>query len=383
MITDEEKILVLIQLIGGNDGLNTIIPLNSYDNLIKFRKQILIPEKEWIHSNNNIAFHPSASFLNSLFNENQLSIVNNVGYDSQNRSHFRSMDIWNSGSPANEQWPSGWLGRFLDIYHNTFPTDYPTLKYPDPLAVSLGNIVSDTCQGKLNNFSYVVDNLSNFSKIENCDVYPIENMSFLNTLTFLNSSINLTNQYTKRIELAATKGSNIVSYPDNTFAQELKVVSKLISGGLKTRIYVLNLGGFDTHAYQADPSDPKTGMHAFHLKTLTDGLNAFVEDLKKLKNFNKTTIMTYSEFGRQIISNSAYGTDHGDAAPCFIISENIQNSLIGDLPKIPSEIEAHQGVDMKIDFRDVYSSVLKKVFDASAIDIENVFGRAVQQDFTI
>ncbi len=357
-----DNILVLIQLVGGNDSLSAIVPLDSFDNLIKHRENILIPQSKLLKTG-AMGFHPSMEGLFNLYKEGEMCAVNNVGYPSPNRSHFRSMDIWNSGSPSNEQWNTGWLGRLLDIYHQHFPDKYPNLHFPDPLAITVGNIVSDTCQGQFHNFSHVVDNLETFTEINKCKIAPVSNTNYNQLMEFLDSTITLTNSYAKQIEVAAGKGKNLVDYPNkNNLAQELKTVAKLISGGLGTKIYVLSLGGFDTHAYQTSKNDPTLGMHAIFLKILSEAVSIFIKDLKLLNCFENVSVMTYSEFGRQIKSNSAFGTDHGDATSIYLFGNKLKSQMIGNLPQIKNEVEKQSGLDIEIDFRHLYSSLLHEWF---------------------
>ena len=369
-----DNILVLIQLVGGNDSLNTIIPLHCYEELITHRKNILIPEKRVLTSDSSLGFHPAVKGLHNLFSAGEMSIINNVGYPLPNRSHFRSMDIWNSGSPSNEQWSTGWLGRLLDMYHTSYPDGYPSDIFPDPLAISIGNIVSDTCQGKFNNYSHVVDNLNSFMEIDKCLIGAIENKQYVNLLDYLNSTIGLANLYAKQIEKAAAKGRSLVKYPDeNTLAQELKIVAKLISGGLNSKIYVLSLGGFDTHAYQVAKESPTEGMHALFLKQFSDAVETFIKDLKALKCYDNVSILSYSEFGRQIKSNSAFGTDHGDATAIYLFGNKIKHSVIGTSPTIAREIEEQKGLDMEIDFRNFYGSLLNEWFNVPIANASEIF----------
>lgn len=372
-MTESDNILVIIQLVGGNDSLNTLVPLESYDNLVKHRQNILIPQNKLL-INKSIGFHPAIRGLHNLFNEGEMCAVNNIGYPLPNRSHFRSMDIWNSGSPSGEQWNTGWLGRLLDLFHAGFPADYPNEKFPDPLAITIGNIASDTCQGTYHNFSHVVDSLDTFIELDKCMVGTMHNKHYADLSGYLNSTITLTNRYTKQLELAAAKGKSRADYPQNNqLAQELKIAAKLISGGLNTKIYVLSLGGFDTHAYQTSKSDSTQGMHSMFLKILSDAIEAFVKDLKLLNLFDKVSIMTYSEFGRQIKSNSAFGTDHGDATSVFLFGNRLKQSLLGNLPQIKAEIEKQSGLEMEIDFRNYYGSLLQEWFDLPAQKIETLF----------
>ena len=156
-------------------------------------------------------------------------------------------------------------------------------------------------------------------------------------------------------------------------AQELKIVAKLISGGLNSKIYVLSLGGFDTHAYQVAKDNPAEGMHSLFLKQFSEAVETFVKDLKALKCYNNVSILTYSEFGRQIKSNSAFGTDHGDATAIYLFGSKIKNQVLGKLPCIAKEVEKQQGLDMEIDFRNFYGSLLNEWFDVPLSKMDELF----------
>lgn len=375
---NNNNILLLIQLVGGNDGLNTVIPLKSYEFLLNHRKNIIIPEKEIITLGDDIGLHPAFAAMKNLFDEDKLTIVQNVGYEDQNRSHFRSMDIWNTASPANEKWTTGWLGRYLDTFHENYPENYPNYKFKHPLAITIGEISADTCQGKKTNFSYTIDDVE---QTRNIEVYAGEDMqetsSFLKELSYLNTSAQLANDYTKEVTKADKIGSNKVQYPeDNLLAQQLKTVAKLISGGLQTQIYTLTLGGFDTHAYQVAET-PTKGMHAQNLKTLAEAIKCFQDDLEQLKVADKVIGMTYSEFGRQIQSNSANGTDHGDAAPLFIFGNNLNRRVVGQHPVIEKTLPPQAALPIEFDFRDVYGNVLQQHFGASANVVTSVFNKSI------
>jgi len=375
---NNDNILVLIQLVGGNDSLSTVTPLDSYSQLAAHRENVLIPENKLL-TVGSLGFHPAVAGIYDLYKQGQAAIVNNVGYPLPNRSHFRSMDIWNSGSPSNEQWSTGWLGRLLDLYHPTYPVSYPNAQFADPLAITVGNIVSDTCQGALHNFSHVVDSSATFAEIDKCRIGAVPNKAYGDLVGYLNDTISLANSYTTQVQKAFEAGHSLAQYPhNNQLAQELKITAKLISGGLQTKIYVLSLGGFDTHAYQVGKTSPLDGMHNYLLQALSEALSAFVKDLKKLHCFDKVSIMTYSEFGRQICSNSAMGTDHGDATSLFVIGNKLKAQQIGKTPTISIEVDRQKGLDMEIDFRDLYSSVLSQWFAVPAATMEPLFKKKAE-----
>ncbi|MCB9284361.1 MAG: DUF1501 domain-containing protein [Lewinellaceae bacterium] len=361
---DSDKVLVLIQLNGGNDGLNMILPLDQYSPLANARPNILIPENQAILLTQETGLHPVMTGLQGVYDNARMAVVQGVGYPNQNRSHFRSTDIWTSGSPAEEAWNTGWLGRYFDLEHSTFPTGYPNPDYPDPFAITIGSLVSATCQGVGANYSMAItDPFSLFPLSSGGEDIP-PSTPYGEELTFLRETILQTNQYSDTITNAANLGSNMATYPaDNALAQQLKNVALLIAGGLKTKIYVANLGGFDTHANQVLNNDPTLGEHAQLLKTLSDAVAVFQEDLQLLGIEERVITMTFSEFGRRIQSNDSYGTDHGSAAPLLVFGSCINAGILGDNPEIPDPIGGQDGVAMQYDFRNIYGSVLKDWFE--------------------
>ncbi|MFN8284394.1 MAG: DUF1501 domain-containing protein [Chitinophagales bacterium] len=356
---ENDNILVLIQLVGGNDGLNTVIPLDVYDNLANLRSNILIPENKIIKLTDKLGFHPELHPLAKLWNDKKLSIIQNVGYPEQNRSHFRSSDIWSSGSPSDEVWTSGWIGRYLEKLYNGYPNNFPNADFPDPLAINIGNSVSETCQGKLANFGFALNHPDELTDLDEESMELIQPVEMYNEMQFIQTNIQQTNAYSKVILKANDKGRNSAVYPeDNKLAQQLKVVAKLISGGLKTKIYVLTLDGFDHHANQVAQDNHCEGNHADCLRTVANAIASFQEDLRLLNLEKRVLGITVSEFGRQIQSNNSFGTDHGTAAPLFVFGSSIKSSVIGNNPVITKAVDVQAGVDMQIDFRDVYGSIL-------------------------
>lgn len=370
---DNDRVLVLINLIGGNDGLNTIVPLDQYDKLANARGNILLPESQLLNVGFDNAFHPVMTGLKELFDLGKMSVVQSVGYPNQNRSHFRSTDIWNTGSPADEVWTSGWLGRYLDQEHPGYPTGYPNSEYPDPFAITMGSLVSETCQGTITNFSLAINDPFNLNPLGTPIDEPVPNTPYGDELSFLRTSIAQTNQYGEAIQLAANAGSNLVSYPEDIpLAQALKNVGLLISGGLRTKIYVVSIGGFDTHANQVDVSDTTTGAHAELLSQLSQAVNAFIMDMQAQGLDKRVLCMTYSEFGRRIRSNESLGTDHGDAAPLMFFGSCLIPGFIGNNPEIPDNPEVQEALPFQYDFRNVYGSVLQDWFQISEENVRQI-----------
>ncbi|MBW7867509.1 MAG: DUF1501 domain-containing protein [Brumimicrobium sp.] len=375
----EDRVLIIIRMNGGNDGLNTVIPLDQYDNLVIQRQNILIPQNQVLSlSQSNLSLHPSMSGMRNMFEDGQLGIIQNVGYPEQNRSHFRSMDIWTRGAKDPYQ-SRGWLGRHFDDYYPNYPDDYPNAQYPDPFAISMGYNVSETCQGLMANFSQAIADPFDATTLPN-DTIVDDGTYFGSHMSYLYNLIEQTNAYGLRIKNAANAGSTLSSLydPNNMVAKQLQYVAQMISGGLQTKVYIINLDGFDTHSGQVEEGDVTTGLHANLIGTISSALAAFQDDINLLGLQHRVAGFTFSEFGRQIASNASHGCDHGDAAPMFLFGECISASVIGSNPQISDQIVNQAGVPMQIDFRDVYASILKDWFMVPEEDITPLFEHQIQ-----
>lgn len=373
----EDRVLVIIRLNGGNDGLATIIPTDQYANLSIQRNNVLVPETSILDLTPEVGLHPVMTGMQNMYNNGKLGIIQNVGYPEQNRSHFRSMDIWSSGlidAPADR----GWIGRAFDNLYPNYPDAYPNAQYPDPFAISMGYELSSTCQGLMANFSHAVNNPF--------DVYNLTSSNSVNDGTYygdhieyLSTLIDQANQYGGQIEAAANNGNTLSTmYNDNNaLARQLRYVAQMISGGLQTKIYVLNINGFDTHASQVSSTDTTLGLHADLMKMLSDAVAAFQDDLALLGLEHRVAGMTFSEFGRQIASNASYGTDHGDAAPLMLFGTCLGTSIYGPNPVITDQIVNQAAVPMQIDFRDVYASILRNWFAVDEILVQSLFEHTV------
>jgi uncharacterized protein (DUF1501 family) len=373
---DNDNILVLIQLQGGNDGLNTVFNLNQYSNLQSVRSNIIIPETDLISLDDTNRLHPSMAGMKSIWDQENLGIIQNVGYPNQNRSHFRSTDIWNSASSASEYISSGWVGRFFDVNFSEFPTGYPNTENPHPFAITLGKIVSETCQGTSANFSMALRDPENPGTAVVSNTGVIANNCYGDALTFVNETVSQTNAYAEVITNAASAGNNLSTKYENSnnnkLAGKLKNVAKLISGGLKTKVYIVQLGGFDTHDNQVVDGETNTGDHSELLSELSEAIAAFQDDIELLGVDNKVIGMTYSEFGRRIKSNDALGTDHGNAAPLFLFGTCAKNQVLGDAPEIDTAVDIYEGVQMQYDFRNIYSTILTDWLGATAAETSTV-----------
>ncbi|MEM9984199.1 MAG: DUF1501 domain-containing protein [Bacteroidota bacterium] len=371
----EGRILVLVQLNGGNDGLNTVIPLDQYSQLTAARPGVVLPSSSVLPLGNGAStgLHPSLAGLHSLHQDQKLGLVQSVGYPDPNFSHFRATDIWTSGSPSDEVWTDGWLGRYLDHVFPNYPTGYPNGDMPDPLAITIGSVVSQTCQGPVANMSMAIPNLNSFLDLSGGAGSTPPNTRYGHELGYLRDLMSQTNQYFNVLEAAAQAGQNVATYPgSNRLANQLQIVAKLISGGLQTPIYVVNQGGFDTHADQVDRSNPTIGDHANLLDTVGSAIHAFQEDLRQMGLEDRVLGMTFSEFGRRIKANGSYGTDHGAAAPLFLFGSQVNPSILGSNPSIPANATPGDNIPMQYDFRSVYGSILQDWFCVPELTIKSL-----------
>ena len=371
-----DRVLVLLQLAGGNDGLNMVVPLDQYDNLAQVRGNILPPENSLLDLGNTLGLHPAMPALADVWLDGKLQILQSVGYPDQNRSHFRSQDIWSTASAADEFLTTGWLGRYFELDHAAYPFGYPNDDFPHPLALVAGTSVAETCQGSMANFSLSVTDPFNPGTVNAGVLAPAPEGCYGDELAFVHNVVAQTNGYADAISTAAALGQNrSAKYHANGFnyiAAALGTVARLISGGLKTRIFVVNAGGFDTHANQVAGADTTQGVHADLLQLLSDAICAFQDDLVLLGIQKKVIGMTFSEFGRRIRSNASIGTDHGTAAPLFLFGQPLNGGVFGQNPQIDPQVGEGDGVPMQIDFRDVFGTLLCDWLGVADSDVQSV-----------
>jgi uncharacterized protein (DUF1501 family) len=350
------KRLVIIQLAGGNDGLNTIIPHNN-DIYYKSRPRLAIT-KDIIKLNDNLGFHPSLAPLRSLFDNGELSIINNVGYPNPVRSHFRSMDIWQTASGADEYLQSGWLGRYLDKYGKK---PYNALEMDEQLSLAMkgehfnGIATSDyRVLYKISKDPYFKNVLNHYN-----DTHLSEhNLGYLyQTMIEAKSSAKYIYETTK-VKLSQQE------YPQNKFAKQLKNVAQFINSNIDTKVFYTSLGGFDTHANQQN-------KQARLLKQYAESVSAFVKDLKRNKTFEDTLILTFSEFGRRVKQNAANGTDHGAANNVFVIGKNLKKAGFYNNLASLSDLDGNGDLKYEIDFRTIYATILSQWLKADDTSILN------------
>ncbi|HRI59093.1 MAG TPA: DUF1501 domain-containing protein [Saprospiraceae bacterium] len=373
----EDRVLVLIQLKGGNDGVNTLIPLNQYDTYANLRPSIKIPEASLINvdstlgNNEQVGLHPSLQSVKALYDQGKAAIVQGVGYQNMNQSHFKGTDLWLSGgdsTPANNNIPSGWMGRSLQAFYPDV-TGAPTADMPDPLGIQIGD--SNPSLGFHTETEHQnVINLSGqdasgfYSLIQTIGGAPILNIP--NTqqgeeLAFIMGVEQSTSLYAQRITQVFNAGSNSISnYPTGTvLADQLKTIARLIKGGCKTKIYLCQLGGFDTHSAQILNGMPTTGDHADLLAGLADSVKTFMDDLEGLGLADQVVACTFSEFGRCARQNGSDGTDHGTLAPMFIFGKNIDAGVQGTNVNLSNLTDDGQLQGVQHDYRQVFATLLQ------------------------
>lgn len=372
---DTDHVLVIVQLNGGNDGLNMVIPISNYGDYFNARSNVAIAQGQILKLNGyaNTGIHPSMTGMQALYNEGQLNIVQAVGYPSPSFSHFRATDIWMSGSSSDQVLSSGWAGRYLNTEYPNFPTGYPNSSMADPLAIQIGSITSLTLQGPSVNMGMSITNPTSFYNLINNVLDPAPNSPMGDELSYIRTVAKQTNLYAQQIVAAANQVTQQGNYPsNNSLGDQLKIVARLVKGGLKTRIYMVSYGGFDTHSLQVNTGDTSTGTHANLLKNVSDAIKAFVDDCQFLGIQDRVVGLTFSEFGRRIKSNASTGTDHGAAAPMFIFGKQVTPGVTGNNPGIPATVTVNDNIPMQYDFRSVYASILERWFCVPADTLQTI-----------
>ncbi len=371
---DNDRALVLIQLDGGNDGLATLSPLDQYDRLKKARPNIALPENRLLPLTglSTLAMHPAFIGMRNLYEEGQVRIVQNAGYPNPNLSHFRATDIWMSASHADEFIGSGWAGRYLAYEYPNFPMGYPNANMPHPLAVEIGYSMSLSLMGPQTGMGFVIPDTQSYYQLLAGEQAPAPNTPAGEQLAYVRLIAQQSRVFAQAILDASKKATNQATYPDTPLAAKLKIIARLIAGGLKSRFYLASIGGFDTHAQQADTSDPTKGAHAQLLQQLGDAVWAFCQDIQALGVADRVAGMTFSEFGRRVASNFSDGTDHGEAAPLFLFGTPVAGGVTGSNPKLPLNPTLNDNLPMEVDFRSVYATVLRDWFCVPEADVPSI-----------
>lgn len=352
-----DRILVIINLGGGNDGLNTVVPFTN-DIYYNFRPNIAIQPNQVLPLDDHLGLHPSMQPLMQYWDQGKFLILQNVGYDNQDLSHFRSTDIWRSATDSDIYMPTGWIGRYLEALY----TDIYQSPPETPLALQQGSSSSLLLTGNGGTPGVIVDDPSTFYNIvgetyvDGLDNNPPETyggqeLSFIRQID-LNSF-----QYAEVIQDAAEMGNNQVEYPQSNLGQQLGIIARLISGGMYTPIFLAHHYGYDTHADQP-------GAHAGLLTDLASSINSLMADLAAQGLSDRVTIISTSEFGRRPFENGSNGTDHGSAAPLFMLGESVNGGILGNNPDM-EVFDEYDNLLHQYDFRQVYSTIMKNYFQSS------------------
>ncbi|MEI8135616.1 MAG: DUF1501 domain-containing protein [bacterium] len=373
--TGTDNILVIINLQGGNDGLNTVIPFNdpiyrSKRADIGYVKGSEISGLTYTIRGDLALNPPLGSDFYNLYKAGKLAVIQNVGYANPDRSHFRATDIWNTASDSNIIVSSGWMGRFLETQVSpNYPLDVQ--KGDDPVAIQIDYSTSLSFQGSRSVMASAVYDPSNYKGATNYTDDPVLNNNYGSELGYVRAILTEADVYGQRFteifgKPDATK--NIATYPTgNSLATQLQKVAWCIKGGLKTRVYFVTLGGFDTHVNQFT-KDPAQGQGLLH-KYLGEAIAAFQSDIEALGFGDNVLGMTYSEFGRRVNQNGSQGTDHGTAAPMFLFGKQVNGEVYGRHPNLtpntpsdPTSLDQYGDLTAQFDFRQVYAALLTQWF---------------------
>lgn len=408
---DTDRVLIILQMHGGNDGINTIIPIADYDRYYNARANIAIPEsgaRKYItldgtlSSKDQVGLHPDMVGVKSLYDQGKAKIIQGVSYDKNNGSHFRGRDILFMGGGSDDYLKSGWAGRYFKELNTPliYPEDFPNANSKDPLALEFGNDLSlvfhqdDNIPTSISindpeSFFNLVENLPGFEDKLNVDPRGIPPTSLINSpyekeLSWILSLEQKSDEYDDRLLETYREGKKNdpnVTYPEtypynapasrlrNPLSRQLKIIANLINGGCKTKIYLINIGGFDTHAEQVEKYDATMGNHAALVYHISAAMNAFQKDLKIRGIEEKVLTITTSEFGRRVYSNGSYGTDHGTGAPLLIFGKNVNPGLLGTNPDLTKD-----NVALQYDYRQVYATIMKDWMCVAENIVDEEFG---------
>ena len=384
----DSTILVVLQMAGGNDGLNTVVPYSN-DDYHRSRPRIGLQAKDILKINDSIGLHPGLAGFKALYDAGHLSIIQGVGYPNPNRSHFRSTEIWQTAADSDKNEHYGWIGRYFD---NACPGADPTV------GVNVGNQMPQAFAAK-HPMGVSLQNPQNYRFVSNERPNPGENMSSTeesyrklngmdeqpmvsaeensggsigaisgsvkrsgSAIDFLERTALDAQISSDKIRDIAGRVENKAVYPNSQLANSLKLVAKLIGGGLPTRIFYASQGGYDTHTNQV-------GTQQRLLQDLGDSMKAFYEDMKAQGNSSRVLVMTFSEFGRRVSENANGGTDHGAAAPMFILGDKVKAGLLGKYPGL-APADLYQGdIKYNVDFRSVYAGVLEHWLKTKSVPV--------------
>jgi len=360
--TPDENILVVVQMGGGNDGLNTLVPFTE-DAYYRARPTLALPQKDVLRVTDTLGLHPNLGKVKGLYDKGAMAVIQGVGYPNPSRSHFKSMEIWHTADPEGRVVRYGWIGRYFD-------SKCPVCEQPT-VGVNVGPAMPLALKAESGNgvtletpetFQWM-PSMNGIGEKEEMELFRLLNAPATNepgTIDFLRHTAMNAVISSERVREAVGKYKGGIEYPNNRLGYGLKLIAQMIAGNLSTKVYYANMTGFDTHAAQR-------GVHEALLRELAEGVEAFYRDLEAQGNADRVLVLAFSEFGRRVAENGSAGTDHGMAAPMFVFGKRIKGGLYGQHPSLTDLVEG----DLKhaIDFRSVYATVLDKWLGADPAKI--------------
>lgn len=408
-LSDNDRVLIILQMHGGNDGLNTLIPVEAYDQYYTRRPNIAIPAKNSLRkyipldstlpSNAQVGLHPDMQSIKSLYDTGRVAFVQGVSYKNNNGSHFRGRDIWHMGGSSEDYYTSGWVGRYLNSElppGQKYPENFPNAEMPDPLAIEMGSDVSLIFHQEgnipmsisLNDpvaFAQLVDELEGFTdeEVDPRGLPPefLKDSPYYNELDWILNLEDKSKDYAARLFKVWQDGKEgTVTYPEtypfnapkgsyrNSLSPQLKLIARLLAGGCKTKVFLVKIGGFDTHADQVEKYDTTMGGHAALLYHISAAMKSFQDDLRNRGLEDRVLTVTTSEFGRRIGSNGSYGTDHGTGGPLMIFGKGVKPGVVGEVPDL-----TRNNVSMQYDYRQVYGNIMRDWMLVNDTNLNQVF----------
>ncbi len=408
--SDNDKVMIILQMHGGNDGLNTVIPLSNYDQYHFNRSNIAIPKNNGVRSlieldstlpeESKVGLHPDMMGVKQMYDQGKVSIVQGVSYHNNNGSHFRGRDIWSMGGGSEDYYSSGWIGRYLGHQYAplAYPNDFPNSDMQDPLALELGSEVSlmfhqegniptsISLGGGPEAFADLIENLEGFTDegVDPRGTPPpfLDPSPYGEELNWILGLEDKSEDYAGRLlEVYNRSSATSVDYPEsypfnapqgalkNRLAPQLQLIARLLDGGgdgVKTKVFLVRIGGFDTHAGQVEAHDPTMGNHAALLHHISSAMKAFQDDLRARGLEERVLTVTTSEFGRRIRSNGSYGTDHGKGGPIMMFGKGIKAGVLGVNPD-----QDENNVAMQYDYRQIFAGILHEWMEVDKETLEN------------
>ncbi|MBL8004993.1 MAG: DUF1501 domain-containing protein [Candidatus Kapabacteria bacterium] len=386
---NNDNIVIIIQLFGGNDGLNTIVPAED-DNYYNLRPGISVVKDTAVRIlGSDVFLHPAlvenvhnGGMLN-LLEQGNLAVIENVGYENPNLSHFRSTDIWLSGinsSNPDVRLDTGWVGRYFERNLTNFPLVIPE----DPLAIQIGGSLSMLLKSQSGDMGITLRDPDSFFQkgaglTPDEDYFDPATNNYQEEFNFIRTIAKQSDVYSQKVKAAFDKGTNVVNYSQG-FAQQLRLISRLISGGLKSKVYMCFMGGFDTHVQQQQSDN--LGFHPSLLNNLSNGICQFMDDAIQQGFGEKVVGLTISEFGRRPFENGSRGTDHGAASVQFVFGRNVNAAVYGNPPDLEN-FTNNGDIVYQNDYRRVYVDILESWFEETPETIEQILGAKVNRLGTI